>query len=422
MEEIEVACRGFEDDARVNLLKAQAIKDEITCEALRASVLQILRDSRPKAPLVASGRGYAPTSARTITAALLCRMGLERLGEKTLGAEVMDSGHRMRGAHLLDLCKAALEADGVEMPAGRQDLIRAALSTYSLPTALGDLASKLLLDAYEETPATWQSFCAIRSVPDFKENTGIRPTFTGQLEPVAPGGELKHGGLSEATFKFRADTYGKMLSIDRRDLINDDLPIFDQSARAMGQAARRKVSDLVYATLLNENGAFFNDDHGNLMVGAASGLGLDSLGQALGLMRAQRDDEGNDLDLKPAVAVVPPELEIQAREILEAELKQGNPGEPTKNVLKNAVSLEVEPRLSNTVKFKSKASKRHWYLFAAPFTCPLVVAFLNGQQEPIVEFFGLDSTPNHLAASWRVYHDFGAALCDPRAGVRSAGQ
>jgi len=46
--------------------------------------------------------------------------------------------------------------------------VKAAISNISLPQALGDLASKNLLDAYAEAPATWRSFAAIRSPADFK--------------------------------------------------------------------------------------------------------------------------------------------------------------------------------------------------------------------------------------------------------------
>lgn len=98
------------------------------------------------------------------------------------------------------------------------------------------------------------------------------------------------------------------------------------------------------------------------------------------------------------------------------------PGLVTVNPLRQAVTLQVDPRLSNTVKFKSKASSKHWYLFAAPINAPMVAAFLQGKQEPTVEFYGLTQDVNTLAVSWRVYHDFGAALVDPRAAVRSKGQ
>jgi hypothetical protein len=52
----------------------------------------------------------------------------------------------------------------------------------------------------------------------------------------------------------------------------------------------------------------------------------------------------------------------------------------------------------------------------------VVVGFLNGQQVPVVEYFGLSQDVNRLAVSWRVYFDYGAALCDPRAAVRAKGE
>jgi hypothetical protein len=50
------------------------------------------------------------------------------------------------------------------------------------------------------------------------------------------------------------------------------------------------------------------------------------------------------------------------------------------------------------------------------------VAFLQGKSVPTIEFFGLDSDPNKLAATWRVYFDFGAALGDYRAAYRAKGE
>ena len=52
----------------------------------------------------------------------------------------------------------------------------------------------------------------------------------------------------------------------------------------------------------------------------------------------------------------------------------------------------------------------------------MIVAFLQGKQTPTVEFFGLDADPNKLAASWRVYFDYGCSLGDHRAAYRSKGE
>lgn len=406
---------------KVDELRASAVAGEIEVADLSAQVLNILRESRPT---ISGVRQPSPLGgAATLEAALLGRMGLSALGEKSLGALAMEHGESLRISHALDLCRAALRLDGVDEPRGREEMVRAALSTYSLPVALGNIANKVLLEAYTDAPATWRSFAAIRSAGDFKDQTAIRPSFAGSLTPVAPGGELKHGTVGEWTAAYRVDTFGKIISIDRRDLINDDLSVFDETARAFGRAAMRRLNDLVFQVLLDNAGGFFSVANGNLLEGAQSFLSVDSLAEAITAMLTQRDDEGNDLDLRPRTLLVAPELQPTAKAILESEfIQQLADRQPTGNSLRRAVSIEVEPRLNNGAKYGTAASANHWYLFSAPSNAALVVAFLQGKQSPTVEFFGLDQDVNRLAASWRVYHDFGAALVDPRAAVRSKGE
>lgn len=402
--------------------------DEIRAQAINEgwdefrTRLEVLRASRPKAPRVMIQASQVVPTGSMIEAALLLHMGKAALGEKTLGAVTMEQAERMGTTSMIDLCRAALYADGQSVPTNRMELVKAALSTMSLPVALGNVANKVLVDSYKETPATWRSFCAIRSVGDFKTHTGVRPTFTGQLQRVPKGGEIKHGGVEEWSVQYAIDTFGKMLSIDRRDIINDDLSLFEDTAASLGRAAMRKISDLVFEVLLANADDFFSAANKNLLSGATSPLAMDSLSRAITLLRTQRDSEGNDLDLKPAVLLVSPELETTARALLESEYIQAQVDGPTGNSLRKAVRLEVEPRLSNDVKFPATASEKHWFLFASPSNAPQIVAFLNGKQNPTTEFFGLDQDVNRLAVSWRVYHDFGAAMCDPRAAVRSAGK
>lgn len=433
LKEIELTCRpilagGGERDwgvhqKRVDEMKAEAVAGDMTVSELRAGVLEVLRASRPvfSGIITGGGSGHIPR-ARVIEAAILKRAGFAALAEKALGPACMEAADDLRVAHTLDLCRAALQHEGIDAPADRDGMVRASLTTHTLTEALGSAVNKVLLDGYRESPSTWRSFAGVRSVPDFKTATAIRPSFTGSLQQIPPGGEFKHGGAEEATTQYKVDTYGKIFSIDRRDLINDDLSLFDSVARVMGQAAMRKLSDLVYDTLLTNAGAFFSAGNGNYITGADTNLSTDGLTKAITAMLTQRDAEGNDLDLRPTRLVVPPELQTVARAVLESEYIAAQTNLPTGNSLRNAVGLEVEPRLSNTKKYGTKASTKHWYLFAAPAASPIIVGFLNGQQTPTVEFFGLDQTVNKLAVSWRVYFDFGAALCDPRAAVRSKGE
>ena len=383
--------------------------------------LEVLRASRPTAPLM-TGHMNMPTDVRVIEAAVLAHMGHESIAEKHLGAQAAQHARDLRVTSLVDLCRAALLLDGRQAPNGREAMIHAALSTISLPIALGNAANKVLLDAYMEAPATWRKFAAIKSAGDFKDHTGVRPSQTGDLDPVAPGGELKHGSMKEATYKFSIDTFGKMISLDRRDIINDDLGFFEDTAMSLGRAAMRSLSDLVFNVLLANEGGFFGSGNNNYDVGADTELSIETLATGVSRMLSQRDEEHRDLDIRPRTLLVPPELQWLAKQLLQSEyLQRLAESEPTGNALKGIVNLEVEPRLSNPFRFKFSNAKS-WYLFGSPFDAPIVVAFLQGKQTPTVEFFGLDSEPNKLAASWRVYFDYGCALGDFRAAYKAKGE
>jgi phage head maturation protease len=382
--------------------------------------LEVLRASRPRGPFIHTSL-VAPTQ-QVIEAAILAHMGHEPLAEKHLGPQAAQQARDLRATCLVDLCRAALLLDGRDAPSGREALIRAALSTYSLPVALGDAANKVLFDSYTESPATWRVFAAVKSANDFKDHTGVRPSQSGDLVEVPPGGELKHGTVKEATYKFSVDTFWKMLSIDRRDIINDDLGLFEDTAASLGRAAMRSLSDLVYKVLLANAGEFFGADNGNYDEGAATALSSTSLATGVARMIAQRDDENRDLDIRPRTLLVPPELQQTAKELLQSDFIQRASNDlPTGNALKNVVTLEVEPRLSNSLRFTSTSTKA-WYLFAGPQDMAVTVAFLQGKQSPTVEFFGFDADPNVLAATWRVYFDYGCALGDFRAAYKAKGQ
>lgn len=382
--------------------------------------LEVIRADRAE-PLPVYGSPVFATE-NVIEAAILMHMGNESIAEQRLGEHVTQRARDIRCTSLVDLCRAALLADAKDIPHGREAMIRAALSTYSLPFALGNAANKVLLESYNETPATWRAFAATRSCNNFKEHTGVRPSQTGDLEELPPSGEFKHGSITEALYKYAIDTFGKMLTVDRRDIVNDDLSLFDDTARSLGRMAMRSLSDLVYKVLLANAGAFFAAGNGNYDEGAPTALDSTSLGTGLARMMAQRDDENRDLDIRARTMLVPPELQQTAKELLQSDFIQRASNDlPTGNALKNSVQLEVEPRLSNSDRFNGTSTKA-WYLFASPQDAAMIVAFLQGKQTPTVEFFGLDADPNRLSATWRVFFDYGAALGDFRAAYKAKGE
>lgn len=400
-------------------LQAHAIRHGLSPAAVTVAAEQAKMPQH--GPAIQASRSGA-NSIEAIEAALLVRAGLSSVGESMLGERVMEQSRALHGASVLDLCRAALSLDGRQVPSNRDELIRAGLSTGSMPVALGNAVNKSVLAVYQEGRATWQSFCAVRPAADFKPHTSIRPSFLGQLEELGEGGEIKHGEFGEATFAWQIDTFAKMFSYDRKKLINDDLDVISETGPALGKMALRKVADLVYKTLIGA-GAHFHADKKNLLAGGvvAANMGVDAVAAAIRMMRTQRDEQSNDLDIQPIVLVCAPEQETNAKIALESEFVERAMNVGTGNPTRKAVSLQVEGRLSNAAKFGNGANSNYFYLFGSQSDVPMVVGFLEGKTSPTIEFFGLDHTPKNLSVSWRCYFDFGAAMGDHRAAVKSDG-
>ncbi len=106
---IRAACGG-----RFNDIEERAIVEGWDVCRTR---LEVLRASRPQVTTINS-RSFAPTR-QTLEAAVLAHMGYEHLAEKHLGATAAQQARDLRATNLIDLCRAALELDGRDVPNGR---------------------------------------------------------------------------------------------------------------------------------------------------------------------------------------------------------------------------------------------------------------------------------------------------------------
>jgi len=253
-------------------------------------------------------------------------------------------------------------------------------STINLPNILSNVTGRVLAEAYTQTVAGWSSFATIKSAADFKPQSSIRPSAFEALQQLPPNGELAHATIKEeAKYDWSIDTFGRMLGVDRRDIINDDLRFFDEVAPMLGQAAGRSLNDLVARRIMAISSV--------LTTGSA--LAIASLNAAIVRMRKQTDAQGNSIDIPPTALAVPPELEATARAILNSTEVLGTTG-PNGNPMKGIVpNLVVEPRFSNTT-FVGNSVASH-YLFGGPLSQAVIIGFLNGQQTPTVKLSKLNS-------------------------------
>jgi len=299
--------------------------------------------------------------------------------------------------------------------------IRADASTVDIGNILSNVANKFLLEGFFSVERTWRNVCAIRNVNDFKAVTSYRLIGTDQYEQVAPGGELKHGTLGNETYTNRADTYGLMLGVDRRDIINDDLGAITTVPRKLGRGSGLKINDVFWTLFLN-NAAFFTVGNKNYLSGVDTALTIDGMTKAEAAFMDQVDSDGKPIGLMPAIVLVPTALSAigtQLYKSVEIRDTTASTKYPIANPHQGKYRMEVSRYLANA-RYTGNSAKA-WYLLSDPADLPLIeVAFLHGQEAPTIETAEADF--NYLGIQMRGFHDFGAALQDPRAGIKSKGE
>jgi len=278
-----------------------------------------------------------------------------------------------------------------------------------------------LLEGFFAVERTWRNICAVRNVSDFKTVTSYRLIGKDQYEQVPPGGELKHGTLGSETYSNKADTYGLLLSIDRRDIINDDLGAITTVPRKLGRGSGLKINDVFWSTFMN-NAAFFKADNNNYLSGADTVLSIDGLTKAEVSFMDLCDSDGKPIGIMPSILLVPTSLSAMATQLYKSiELRDTTASNkyPIANPHQGKFRAEVSRYLTNS-HYTGNSSKA-WYLLADPGDLPVIeVAFLNGQESPTIETSEADFSV--LGAQLRGFHDFGIALQETRAGIKAKGE
>jgi hypothetical protein len=295
------------------------------------------------------------------------------------------------------------------------------VSNIDIGGILSNVANKFLLEGFFTVERTWRNICSVRNVTDFKTVTSYRLIGKDQYELVAPGGEIKHGNLGNESFTNRADTYGLMLGVDRRDFINDDLGAITTVPRKLGRGSGMKINDVFWTTFMN-NSAFFTAGNKNFLTGIDTVLSIDGLTKAEVAYYDLVDSDGKPIGTMPAILLVPTSLSAigsQLYKSLEMRDNTANARTPISNPHAGKFRVEISRYLANAL--YTGNSTKAWYLLSDPNDLPLIeVAFLNGQEAPTIETATADF--NVLGVQMRGYHDFGASLQDPRAAIKCKGE
>jgi len=403
---------------------AQAVKDgwspeRTELEAVKADNAKLEasikqrdeQDKRPGAPAVVKGIQGKVTDDTLIAAA--CMGAGMRAPDKTFTPEVCEVAAGMKIRSFTDLVRASLAMSGKPLTATRHDtreFLQAAFSTASIANVVAATANKFVREGFGVVETAWREVANIRSVVDFKANTGVRLTMTTLLKALAPTGEIQHGVLGDETRTITADTRALMLAVSRKDIINDDLGVLSDVPRRLGYAAARTFNTDFWAAFEAAVSDNFSASapKSNQTTGA---LTLTTLAAAEALYLALKDADGNPIGLKASKLLTGTTAYAKAREI---------------NVSTNSIGATAKDANGNIYQgmfapvFSSYLSAAPWYLLADPLAMPVMeAAFLNGNQEPTVET--ADADFDLLGILMRCYYDYGVAFAEWRGAVRSTG-
>ena len=323
----------------------------------------------------------------------------------------------LRGMSIAGMAERLLSMRGQRV-VGRTsaELIQAAMTTDDLPLLLQGVTERALRESYETAPASHTIWTAQREVSDFRPQTLLQMSEAPNLEKVGEHGEFTNGSLSEAAESFRVETFGRIISVSRQSLVNDDLGAITRLPAAFAAAARRLEADLVYGKLTSnptmaDNKALFHTAHGN--IGTPAALSVESLAEARSMMRRQKTLGGKGfLDIAPRYLIVPTVLETHAETLLASLARPDSANAGVANpAWIRSLELVTDPRLD-------AVSTTAWYLAADSTQIEGIIrAYLMGGGLDLVEEqeFRID------AYSWRARLDFGVGVIDYRGLFMNAG-
>lgn len=360
-------------------IQAACVEDRsCTLEQANAKILaQLSKDAAPVAASHIVTMEDSRDKFRTgVTASIMGRSGLDK----------DDRANNYRSFSMLDIARECLAHAGANTRGMDKMALVAAAFTHTssdFPLLLANVAEKAMMKGYEEAEETFQLWTSTGTLGDFKVGNRVDLNTFPSLLNIPDGAEYKYASVGERGEKVQLATYGRLFSLTRHTVINDDLNAFTKIPKAMGRAAIRTIGDLVYAILtgnpvMSDGLQLFHADHKNLMAASAISTGsVDAMGTAMG---TQKDATGSTLNINLAKIIVPRALRGTASVVRDSEFEVGTAkNNSTPNTVRGTFDIISDARLD-------AVSPTAWYGSANPSTNDTVeVSYLDGNQTPTLE-------------------------------------
>jgi hypothetical protein len=320
--------------------------------------------------------------------------------------------------------------------------VQESMTMSDFPYLMGDVIQRSMLARWGTFPQAWRAFVGIGSPRrDMRLNRAIAVDgLEGQWDIVPEGAEVPYGALTEAMYHYTVAKYAKGAKVSWEALLNDDLKAFSEIPDRLAVGGARTLARFVTDLYCDANGpdaTFFAAGHSNIVTANAA-LSITALGTAFGMLRSRVDDEGEPIMVESAVLVVPPGLEVAARNLLASTqvLPVSTAGGAVyNNWITGNLSLVVDPYIPIIVTTGTVGASS-WFLFANPTVArpAIEVSFLQGFETPQLYQKiantarvggGIDQMMGDFSTQSQEYKGviaFGGTMLDYRSAVASKGQ
>ena len=403
-------------------LRDQALEQGWDLQRANTELLTFLGKQQrptPQGPDVVAGETDMEKFCRGAQEAIECRAMLYD-DEKR---RTVQRSNPMFGLSLRELAREYLRLAGGQVPGDPYQAVGRAFTragiishtTSDFANILVDAANKAVQIGYEEAAETYEPWTRAGSLSDFRIHHNVKLSTFSDLEERNENGEFTYGTFSDFKETNQLKNRGRLFSITREAIINDDLNIFSDAPRGMGRAARRKVGDLVYAVLstnaaMSDGNALFSAAHANY-VAAGSGAvpSVDTLNAAYTAMATQTDPAGNTIqNVLPQYIITAHALRGTVDALL-ASVQNPAEGVTTAFSERNVWFGRLTPVYDSRIDADDAAK---WYLATNPTGFDTIqVGYLNGIVEPRLERMEGFTVDGVIL---KVAHDCGVAPMDWR--------
>nr|DAT73203.1 MAG TPA: major capsid protein [Caudoviricetes sp.] len=427
--EIIELCREFEVDYK------DYINNRSSVEAVRKDILEKLK--KEKSPVNSKARSDISVikdeqdKFRAAAAdGLILRSGDIPLDKASEGA------NDFRKMSLKDIAIMSLSRQGENIdslmrlsPSELYDKITTERTYFSpeaaFPAILDTAINKSYIEMYTKTNTTFERFCKIGSLSDFKKHDNYYIAGpAGAFKEVPENGELVHDIPQDAKRPQRQlRTYGRQFTMSRKAFIDDDIGFLTTMPGRYARSAKTTINNQVYSVLFNSpiiyDGVqlFDRTTHKNVL---ATGTAPTSeiINKMLLALSTQKNEFDEAIIVSPKTIVVPVGYAMDIYKIFQSPTIETSGNTQAANPLyqlRNNLDVVDDA----TLNVLANGAAAPWFLMAdSNDVTTIQIDFLNGQQIPNIRRM---ETPGVLGFTWDIYLDWGITVMDYRGIVKNPG-